>query len=83
MYYDAWTIYASFMLFWTLLSILYYFTFGSINMCVCIRRAVWAFSVPNIDPTVVRGYITGPCGLFIVKVNLDSLPLYRLGEHAS
>ena len=34
------------------------------------------FPVPNIDPTVVRGYITGSCGLFNIEVELDLFQLF-------
>ena len=44
MYYDAWIIYASFMLFCSLLDILYYFTFGSINhVCMYPARSLGFF----------------------------------------
>ena len=51
------------------------FTYGSVNMGVYPARSS-DFSVPNIDPTVVRGYITGSCGLFSIEVELDLFLLY-------
>ena len=50
-------------------------TCESINMSVYPARSL-GFSMPNIDPTVVRGYITGSCGLFNMEVDLDLFHLY-------